>query len=309
MSPIYHSPETGRMPHKEEIIVIGDQPVLLDSIQESGLSHDYKVTKADSFTQAENQCQSDEVIKRVIIIDQYALEETGFSKFHYSLSSAPQECAFVLAMDHYDSMLSSLALNHGIFFFLIKPYSSENLRTTIESALSVEFSLISRINQLDESQRLPALIEQASFNIRTPNEAKTIAAMLGYISPTPNKVSLGLFELMLNAIEHGNLGISYEEKSELIASGKLQEETIRRLDLPENKDKTIHIELAKTQNHLIYTIHDQGPGFDYHQYLNFSQKRGLDKHGRGIMIANKHSFDELDFEDGGATAICKVCFA
>jgi anti-sigma regulatory factor (Ser/Thr protein kinase) len=48
--------------------------------------------------------------------------------------------------------------------------------------------------------------------------------MLNIAAPDPSRVVLGLTELMLNAVEHGNLSISYDEKSRLIASDLLHQE-------------------------------------------------------------------------------------
>ena len=48
---------------------------------------------------------------------------------------------------------------------------------------------------------------------------------------------IGLVELMINAIEHGNLGITYEEKTDLLDSNLWSVEVNRRIRLEENKNK------------------------------------------------------------------------
>ncbi len=49
---------------------------------------------------------------------------------------------------------------------------------------------------------------------------------------------MGLSELLVNAIEHGNLEIGYDEKSRLLQSEGWQGEIDRRLALPEYTDQT-----------------------------------------------------------------------
>ena len=52
--------------------------------------------------------------------------------------------------------------------------------------------------------------------------------------PDPEAVIIGLTELLVNAVEHGNLGITYEDKTALNAAGTWDTEVRRRLALPEN---------------------------------------------------------------------------
>lgn len=67
---------------------------------------------------------------------------------------------------------------------------------------------------------------------------------------------VGLFELMANAIEHGNLGITYEDKSRFLEEGTHQAEIRRRLELPENRSKRARIELERDQHRLRLRIRD-----------------------------------------------------
>jgi hypothetical protein len=56
---------------------------------------------------------------------------------------------------------------------------------------------------------------------------------------------MGLSELIINGIEHGNLGISYAEKSRLKQEDGWTEEIARRLALEENADKRVVVDLAR----------------------------------------------------------------
>ena len=108
---------------------------------------------------------------------------------------------------------------------------------------------------------------------------------------------MALFELMVNAVEHGNLGISYKHKSRLLAKGMHRTEIQRRLGLPENRDKRVTIELKRDKEHLRLTIRDCGPGFDYKKYLVVDPQRLFDAHGRGILVAG--SLLDVKFVDPG----------
>ncbi len=56
----------------------------------------------------------------------------------------------------------------------------------------------------------------------------------------------------------------------------------------------------------MFSIRDQGSGFDPEQYLEIDPKRVFDAHGRGIAMARLLSFDDLSYEDGGRCAVATV---
>lgn len=56
-------------------------------------------------------------------------------------------------------------------------------------------------------------LNQASFSFRSHKEAQTVTALLAKTCAQPERVATGLFELLVNAIEHGNLDISFDEKA------------------------------------------------------------------------------------------------
>jgi len=244
--------------------------------------------------------------RNVIIIDQCLLDNSSLPELLQITANHPNHFSYILASSQHQVDEIEKALEMGIFFFIIEPFSQKLIKTTVDSALNTELSFVTQLKRFDPSRKLPSLVEQADFHFKTPNEAQTIAVILGFISPHPNKVSLGLFELMLNAIEHGNLGIGYAKKAVLLETGELQNEIQRRLALPENQDKSAKISLRRTEQLLEFKIQDQGKGFDASPYLCFDEGRALEKNGRGIMIANCYSFDELEFQNRGSTVIARV---
>jgi anti-sigma regulatory factor (Ser/Thr protein kinase) len=143
------------------------------------------------------------------------------------------------------------------------------------------------------------MMDKGSFSFRTLEEARSLAALLANACVDPNLVVLGLTELMINAVEHGNLGIGYEEKSRLNALGKWESEIIYRLNQPEYMHKQVTVEFERRENSIIFAILDQGPGFEWRNYLEISPERALDSHGRGIAMANLISFDSIEFRGNG----------
>jgi two-component system, sensor histidine kinase LadS len=115
-----------------------------------------------------------------------------------------------------------------------------------------------------------------------------------------NLIRIGIREIIFNAIEHGNLNISYEEKTEAQINDnyfKLIEE--RRND-PENKDKRVHIAYSITAAKAEFKITDMGSGFDYKNLSARANEKNeqMLSHGRGIIMA-KNVFDKVIYNDKG----------
>lgn len=202
-------------------------------------------------------------------------------------------------------------LRLGVYFYLLKPYTQELLLSVLKAtvmgfdsqqALSQDLTTLER----GHDGRLESKLQVAKFHIKTIEDAKSLSCALALIAPKPKEVALGLFELMTNAIEHGSLNISYQEKTRFIQENCLQSEINDRHKLPQYCKKIVTVEFERKSDFLQFTIRDMGEGFDYAPYLDFSVERAMDNHGRGVMIANKLSFDELFYKDNGCTVVGRV---
>lgn len=101
-------------------------------------------------------------------------------------------------------------------------------------------------------------------------------------------------ELIINGIEHGNLNITYDEKTDLIERNMSRHEIDYRCKLPENKNKNVEITFRRNEDGLYVKIEDQGDGFDWRRFLNIDPARA-NNHGRGIAQTRALSFDALQY--------------
>jgi PAS domain S-box-containing protein len=116
-----------------------------------------------------------------------------------------------------------------------------------------------------------------------------------------DQITMALLEIIMNAIEHGNLAISFEEKSKAKDEGRYFNLIRERLQLKNNKNKKVYITYTHNEAYIQYLIRDEGKGFNYKEYLN----RDLEdlnslmvQNGRGIAIA-ANVFDVIKFNDSG----------
>lgn len=197
-------------------------------------------------------------------------------------------------------------LRAGAHYYLTKPFSPETLLAIVHTA--VEDHLKYRELRLEAQQAARTLqyLNRAEFAFRTPSEARDIAALLANACPDGTRVVLGLSELMLNAVEHGNLGITYDEKSALISTDRLHEEIAARLNSPSHANKWAIVEVERASGEIRFLIRDQGKGFNWRQYLEIQPERAFDTHGRGIAMARMTSFDQIEYRGLGNEVLAVV---
>ncbi|CAK0779148.1 hypothetical protein CCP4SC76_6770007 [Gammaproteobacteria bacterium] len=197
-------------------------------------------------------------------------------------------------------------LQAGAYYYLTKPFDAQSLLAIVRSATTDYRDY--RMLQEESRQAVHTLqfINRADFSFQSPAEARAIATLLSNACPNGPKVVLGLLELMLNAVEHGNLGLTYDEKTMLIANGTLQEEIARRLTLPEFRQIKAVIEFERQPGQIRFTITDQGNGFDWRPFLEIDPGRAFDTHGRGVALARMISFDQIEYLDCGNRVVATV---
>lgn len=190
-------------------------------------------------------------------------------------------------------------IDAGVFYYLTKPVQDSVLQSVLAAALRER----EQWKQFDRQRVLQHegfhLIETCRMHCRTLDEAESLAIFVANCFPDPVRSAIGLFELLINAVEHGNLGIGYEEKTGLISDGSWRSEVNRRAELPQNRAKRVEVLLQCKPEGTFVQITDEGEGFDWKAFLTIDPSRTNDNHGRGIAQANAQSFDALRYNAKG----------
>ena len=146
---------------------------------------------------------------------------------------------------------------------------------------------------------IPQLFTQKHLSFRSLQEARECAQALSKGCPNPARADLGLNELFINAIEHGNLGISYNEKVMFKDAFEWLNEVNKRLMMRENLPKCVQVVVESTPELIKFTVKDQGLGFDWNDFGSVDKIHRLNKSGRGILLARELAFDELNYSPPG----------
>lgn len=117
---------------------------------------------------------------------------------------------------------------------------------------------------------------------------------------TREGLNLALGEILMNGIEHGNCGISFEEKSAWLEDGgDIADLIARRCEDPEIDRRRVTFEYTITPEASEFLIADEGEGFDWRKVLVPTDEENLLlEHGRGIMLATALT-DRLTYNEPG----------
>ena len=112
---------------------------------------------------------------------------------------------------------------------------------------------------------------------------------------------IGLREIIFNAIEHGNLNISFEEKTEATMQSDYIQFIHERQKDDRYRNKKVFIEFSLSPERVQYKVTDEGNGFDYRVMIDYLRNKADASHlahGRGLTMAF-NIFDEVLFNKKG----------
>ena len=108
-------------------------------------------------------------------------------------------------------------------------------------------------------------------------------------------IELGLDELITNSIEHGNLGITFEEKVRASDTNSISELYSQKMKNPELAERKVYIHFKQKDGYCEWLITDEGMGFDWRSIPDPTHGAQLmELNGRGIFITN-FLFDEMEY--------------
>ncbi len=148
------------------------------------------------------------------------------------------------------------------------------------------------------------IMESSSGSFSIPNDILAVPIYAGIAATSLSQsgkigldkkmhLQLALAELIVNGIEHGNCGVTYDEKTDFMENGgsvvELVAEKCRNRKVA---CKKVHFEWETHNDFTKYVIRDEGPGFDVEE-LNrvLKSQDDLSLHGRGIRMARHLSKD------------------
>ncbi|TGL21098.1 PAS domain S-box protein [Leptospira yanagawae] len=157
------------------------------------------------------------------------------------------------------------------------------------------------IIQLIESEKIEISMNNYLRNAELVSQ-KITAQLSKYLTTIEQtEIRSSVREIIINAVEHGNLNISFEEKSNALLEGNYLEFLQKRQEDPRYRQKKVKIEYSFSHEFVAYRITDEGRGFDHKKHM----EKSIDaineahvQHGRGILMT-KSVFDRIEYNEKG----------
>ena len=283
---------------RARLLVVDDEELNREIIREYLQEEDCDLFEAGSGEQALEMLESGDY--DAVLLDRMmpgidGIEVLQRMKQNPRLAELP--VVFQTAAAAADQLAEGLRL--GAYYYLTKPYHRDALAAVVQSALDLGRQRRDLCAKVAAYSGVMRLVEQAHYCFRTLDEGQALAAALATVCAEPERAAMGLVELFVNAVEHGNLGIDFEHKARLLAAGQWLVETQRRLDLPENAGKFVDVRAARTGGEVVVVIRDRGEGFDWRQFLTLDESRAFYPNGRGIALARQIAFTTVEYRGAG----------
>ncbi len=269
----------------KSILIVDDEAIEREIIRESLSDDGYKLLTARNGLEAQQILSVSGSDIDLVLLDWVMPEMSGLELLDWIRKDSDlRDLGVILQSGRTSAEDVDEGIGRGAYYYLTKPYQIAQLRAIVRAALADSELKQDLEEKIRQKRAICRLMTEGTFHLRTLDEAESLAIGLSSACQA-HDCGLGLLELLINAVEHGNLQISYPEKSRLLEEADYEAEIKRRLEMPENLTKKVVVSVEKSDQEMKITIVDCGPGFDFEKYLLFDQDRVFDAHGRGILLA------------------------
>ncbi len=299
----------GKELKKTTILVVDDNPTALHLLCSILEKEGYEIIRATNGLEAMTVLQEKTGEIDVVLLDRMMPEMDGMEVTRKILADRDLKHLPIImqtAADRPEQI--SEGIKAGVFYYLTKPIERRTLLSVVSAAVKeVAQRKVLRAEMLRHQMSF-GLLDVVKGSCRTLDEAESLSSFLANCFPDPERALTGISELLINAVEHGNLEISYQEKTELMDQNNWRQEVNRRLEMEPYRDRVVTVIFERRDKTYYLQVTDQGKGFNWKGFLEFDPSRASHNHGRGIAMANMIAFDRLVYNEKGnqVTAIMET---
>ena len=290
-----------------KILVVDD--TALDRFQAGELLGEipgWEVTYAEDGREALAALKKD--VPDLVLTDLQMPEMNGLElveAIHRDYPSVP----VILMTAHGSEAIAATALKKGAASYVPKSNLASDLASNVADVL--------KTTQTGRDQKLIAeCLEESEFHFVFGNDFTRLQTLIGHLQDQMVQMQLvdknglirvgtALVEVLMNAIEHGNLEVSSElrEDPDSNAYKRLVEQ---RRHMAPYRDRRVHLTARFSRREAVYTVRDEGPGFDVSRLPDPTDPANLEKSsGRGLLLIRTF-MDEVHFNaTGNEITLCK----
>ncbi len=233
-----------------------------------------------------------------IILCDFSILSKNASEFMAKIREIIPQVIFIMVLPENKKETIYKAMSYGINNYVTFPLNEPELLSCLK-----QYEYLLKVRKQEFNKNIPLTPKQFSKTIGNNLEkvSEIVDTLISNVHPAltwcKKDLQLGLEELIINAIEHGNLAISYEEKSIALQDGSFEKLVEKKFENESLKNRKVSIEFHQDQLFDEWTIHDEGNGFNPCKMGSFAHNsEGVN--GRGIMLC-RYIFDEIEYFNEG----------
>jgi YesN/AraC family two-component response regulator len=238
----------------------------------------------------------------IVLTDARMPRMDGITLIQQVKEEAP-ETQIALLTGHGDETLAVAALRAGAVDYLKKPLELDELEIVLKKFAA---AISAREKSIDDLRTCTALRIHVALGNDLYNLPGVIAYLLHGLKTVLSKkeltdLQLVLSELLLNAIEHGNLEISGKEKHQALIEDRFASLIEERRADPLREQRRVLVELSFEQRSGEFRcqIRDEGVGFCWQSLpQEIKTEDFVLPHGRGVLLS-RLLVDQLMYNDAG----------
>ncbi|MBF0193447.1 MAG: response regulator [Magnetococcales bacterium] len=282
------------------VLIVDDDESNREMLEELLEDEGYKTAMARDGVEALELLEADPNLYGTILLDRMMPRMNGMELLRI-IKQNELLCRIPVVMQTANALLDERleGMRAGAWQYITKPFEIQEVLVAVQVAIKHYQDYKALEQQLLKNTNPKFTITQSSHEFSSMDDIHELATTLAQNCPDPNRVLLGLVELLNNAIEHGNLGITYNEKKQWLKKGTWYENINIRYQLVENSEKKASVTFKRSEKQIQFLIEDQGDGFEWEKYMQFDSSRVLDPNGRGIAMAMALSFDKIIYHGKG----------
>ena len=212
--------------------------------------------------------------------------------------------AVVVVSGAADAEIGEKALDLGAVNYVGKPFDVREMRFVLER-------LRGAFQEEEDLQPALAMLRERRTALELGTDIGKISAIVAYLGREVRahypghdvpvtEIRLALYEALANAVEHGNLEIDYDAKTQALAEeGGVRALIERRREDPKYRDRRVRIEVDYEPAMVVWRIRDEGRGFSpSHEQETHHLGDTTSLHGRGIVLM-RHLMDDVSWNSSG----------
>ncbi|MDH4199079.1 MAG: response regulator [Spirochaetia bacterium] len=290
--------------HKPNVLVI-DEDATMQGVMTDLLGEQMSIQFAKNYAEALKFFEETD-----LIISETNIRDMDVIEMIKKIKHQKPNVFIVIITSRRDMHLAVEVMRHGAIDYILKPFSIDEIANLVEKYLFFAVNKQSDYDLLDIiAEESRTFILPTNIHVVSPFVYEFIEMIKRFQGISKNdifSIRLVIYEMLINAIEHGNLELNYETKKNLLNTGINYIEYLDSLSqIAPYKDRRVEISYHYCRDNISFKIKDEGRGFDVKKFENRDIKNDLlALHGRGIIIS-KFNMDEMTYNESGNEVLLK----